>query len=87
MTSRNAGSVRTRTVGSALYNMSVQMSNIISSQVSVFPLFLPDYLCAIFLHRLLSSYLSIHIPSPNSNSLMFASLQLWPSSFLAASSS
>lgn len=33
MTSRNAGSVRTRTVGSALYNMSVQMSNIISSQV------------------------------------------------------
>ena len=34
MTSRNAGSVRTRTVGSALYNMSVQASNIISSNVS-----------------------------------------------------
>ena len=34
MTSRNAGSVRTRTVGSALYNMAVQTSNIISSNVS-----------------------------------------------------
>lgn len=34
MTSRNAGSVRTRTVGSALYNMCVQTSNIISSNVS-----------------------------------------------------
>lgn len=34
ITSRNAGSVRTRTVGSSLYNMSVQMSNIIASQVS-----------------------------------------------------
>ena len=33
LTSRNAGSVRTRTVGSSLYNMSVQMSNIISSQI------------------------------------------------------
>lgn len=35
MTSRNAGSVRTRTVGSALYNMCVQTSNIISSNVSL----------------------------------------------------
>ncbi|KAK4615774.1 hypothetical protein CLAFUW4_10573 [Fulvia fulva] len=33
ITSRNAGSVRTRTVASALYNMSVQLSNIISSQI------------------------------------------------------
>lgn len=33
LTSRNAGTVRTRTVGSSLYNMSVQMSNIISSQI------------------------------------------------------
>lgn len=33
ITSRNAGSVRTRTVASALYNMSVQMSNIFSSQI------------------------------------------------------
>lgn len=34
ITSRNAGTVRTRTVGSSLYNMAVQTSNIISSQVS-----------------------------------------------------
>ncbi|KAJ6780948.1 hypothetical protein PWT90_05375 [Aphanocladium album] len=33
LTSRNAGSVRTRTVGSSLYNMSVQVSSIISSQI------------------------------------------------------
>ncbi len=33
LTSRNAGSVRTRTVGSSLYNMAVQASNIISSQI------------------------------------------------------
>ncbi|MCJ1434530.1 hypothetical protein MMC27_003899 [Xylographa pallens] len=33
MTSRNAGSVRTRTVGSALYNMCVQTGSIISSNI------------------------------------------------------
>jgi hypothetical protein len=33
LTSRNAGSVRTRTVGSSLYNMAVQLSNIFSSQI------------------------------------------------------
>lgn len=33
LTSRNSGSVRTRTVGSSLYNMSVQLSSIISSQI------------------------------------------------------
>jgi hypothetical protein len=35
LTSRNAGSVRTRTVGSALYNMCVQTGSIISSNVSL----------------------------------------------------
>jgi hypothetical protein len=35
ITSRNAGSVRTRTVASALYNMCVQASNIVSSNVRV----------------------------------------------------
>lgn len=34
ITSRNAGSVRTRTVATALYNMSVQVSNIIGNNVS-----------------------------------------------------
>jgi len=34
ITSRNAGAVRTRTVASALYNMSVQASNIYGAQVS-----------------------------------------------------
>lgn len=32
--SRNAGTVRTRTVASALYNMSIQASNIIGTNVS-----------------------------------------------------
>lgn len=34
ITSRNAGTVRTRTVASALYNMMVQASNVIGSNVS-----------------------------------------------------
>ncbi|KIX07141.1 uncharacterized protein Z518_05118 [Rhinocladiella mackenziei CBS 650.93] len=33
LTSRNSGTVRTRTVGSSLYNMAVQTSNIIASQI------------------------------------------------------
>ncbi|KAG5951734.1 hypothetical protein E4U53_002383 [Claviceps sorghi] len=33
LTSRNAGSVQTRTVGSSLYNMAVQMASIFASQV------------------------------------------------------
>lgn len=33
LTSRNAGSVRTRTVGSSLYNMAVQASNVVASQI------------------------------------------------------
>lgn len=37
MTSRNAGTVRTRTVASALYNMTVQTSNIIANNVGVRP--------------------------------------------------
>lgn len=36
ITSRNAGTVRTRTVASALYNISVQLSNIIGSNVNFF---------------------------------------------------
>lgn len=35
LTSRNAGSVRTRTIASALYNMSVQISNIAGANVSL----------------------------------------------------
>lgn len=35
LTSRNAGSVRTRTVATALYNMTVQASNIIANNVRV----------------------------------------------------
>ena len=35
MTSRNAGSVRTRTVGTALYNMCVQTGNIIANNVRI----------------------------------------------------
>lgn len=35
ITSRNAGTVRTRTVATALYNMMVQVSNIIGNNVSV----------------------------------------------------
>lgn len=35
LTSRNAGTVRTRTVATALYNMTVQASNIIGNEVSV----------------------------------------------------
>lgn len=38
MTSRNAGSVRTRTVASALYNMMIQTSNIIGNNVRRVPL-------------------------------------------------
>ena len=37
ITSRNAGTVRTRTVASALYNMTVQASNIIGANVSLPP--------------------------------------------------
>jgi hypothetical protein len=33
LTSRNSGSVRTRTVGSSLYNMSVQLASVVSSQI------------------------------------------------------
>ncbi len=36
ITSRNAGSVRTRTVASAIYNMTVQANSIIGSNVSNF---------------------------------------------------
>ena len=46
ITSRNSGTVRTRTVGSSLYNMAIQTSNIISSQVSstFSTSFLPNFL-------------------------------------------
>jgi len=42
LTSRNSASVRTRTVGSSLYNMGVQTSNIISSQASIRHPTVPD---------------------------------------------
>ena len=62
LVSRNAGSVRTRTVGTALYNMCVQLSNIISSNVSrlqstsCYSSFSPSSPRIIFLH--LSKYRS-----------------------------
>lgn len=37
LTSRNSGSVRTRTVATAVYNMPVQVSTIIGNNVSVSP--------------------------------------------------
>jgi hypothetical protein len=39
ITSRNAGTVRTRTVASAFYNMTVQASNVIGTNVSLIPFF------------------------------------------------
>jgi len=46
ITSRNAGTVRTRTVGSSLYNMAVQTSNIISTQVCTSPLSSETNVCS-----------------------------------------
>ena len=43
LTSRNAGTVRTRTIGSAIYNMCVQAGNIIGSNVSGIQSLLPVY--------------------------------------------
>ena len=46
MTSRNAGSVRTRAVASALYNMMVQASNIIANNVRFFlQIYMIQYMC------------------------------------------
>ena len=59
MTSRNAGSVRTRTVGSALYNMCVQTSNILSSQVRNPKMENPIIICSLNFHPLLC--LAIHL--------------------------
>ena len=63
MTSRNAGSVRTRTVGTALYNMCVQASNIIAANVGIFCNYVYFLIESNVLGNGLSSLKTIHIVS------------------------
>lgn len=62
ITSRNAGSVRTRTIASALYNMCVQASSVVASNVRIYISFDFFPIPPLFPARL--HYLCVQIPSP-----------------------